>query len=117
MKAFYFGCKSGPGHYFHDLTGRQSLEAEGNPWSYAVDGQLQPRGIKQQEGLAVVHHKDGWTALAFWDRSQDKRPGCCSVFLCDEIRDFAEMLDVMKLFPWKTFPFQVTELEPVEANA
>ena len=112
MKAFYFGCKNGPGHYFHgaDDSWRQTLDVESNPWGYDVDGKLQPLGINQKEGIATLHHKDGWTALAFWDRSQDSRGGCCSVFLCDQYLTFAEMLDMAKQkFPWKTFPFEIVE--------
>ena len=119
MQAFYFGCRQGPGHFFHDASGsrwHQSLEAEGNPWGYTVDGGLQPKGIDQKEGVAALHHKDGWTALAFWDRSQDQRGGCCSVFLCDQLLTFSEMLDMARQkFPWKTFPFEITEYQPAIA--
>src|ERR1700693_4562864 len=78
MKVYFFGCMRGPGHYLHSnpsprgLTERRALCAieRSNPWGYKIDGKLCPAGA-QVQGRALVHHKDGWTALSFWDRSVD----------------------------------------------
>lgn len=96
MTVFYFGCMGEAGHYFFNRDTRysRSIDAIG-PWGYSVDGKLQPSG-SQAEGQALLHHKGDWTALAFWDRSVDERPGSCSVFLADAKLDFGQMLEAAK---------------------
>lgn len=37
------------------------------------------RALSEPEGVAVVHHLDGWTALAFYSRTFDVRYGCGAV--------------------------------------
>jgi len=91
---YYFGCMSEAGHYFFSRDSRMSRDIDspqGNPWGYSVDGKLCPTGA-QTQGLLQLHHKDGWTAIAFWDRSVDERPGSCSVFLCPGTKNAVEML-------------------------
>lgn len=45
------------------------------------------------EGLARLHHKDGWTAIAYWDRSgADQRSGCNSNFVAEGTFTFDEMM-------------------------
>lgn len=89
----YFGCRGEAGHYFHRLNQFESLEPpEGFPWGLTVDGRLQPpvqreprggyTGAGFRNGDAVRHVKDGWTAVAYWDRTVDSRPGSCSVLIC-----------------------------------
>ena len=46
----------------------------------------------QAEGKAALHYKGGWTALAFWDRSVDSRPGSNSVFLAEGTHQFEDMV-------------------------
>lgn len=48
----------------------------------------------QHEGLAALHHKDGWTALAWWDRSVDKRHNSNSVLIAEGTFTADEMLDM-----------------------
>jgi hypothetical protein len=38
------------------------------------------REASEPQGVAVLHHLDGWTALAFYDRTFDTRYGCGAVF-------------------------------------
>lgn len=104
----YFGPIRQPGHYFWIRQRERSIKTE-NPWKYAVDGKLQPEG-KETEGLAKLHHKDGWTALAFWDRTVDTRPGSCSTYLSDTIMTFDEIVAASKAaFPdrWNQMKFEV----------
>lgn len=55
---------------------------------------------KQPQGKALVHHRDGWTALAFWDRTGDSRGNSCSVFVLEGDLDFDQALAAAgKLFP------------------
>jgi hypothetical protein len=80
----YFGCYREPGHWLWAPGMEPVAEAvEGLPWSLAqLDGDLAPP--RARAGVAAVHRQDGWTAVAFWDRSIDRRPGANSVFLIPE---------------------------------
>jgi hypothetical protein len=100
---YYFGCIERAGHYMHSNPSPRGLEEiralhdvlRKNPWGSGIDAGLCPPGKDaryQVEGRASVHHKDGWTALAFWDRSVDSRGGSNSVFLADAIHDFEIMM-------------------------
>ena len=87
-RVFYFGCEHGYGHRMacrphangQDEQLALSHFVDSNPWGPKVDAGLCPPG-PQTEGVTRLHHKDGWTALAFWDRSVDHREGSNSVFL------------------------------------
>src|SRR6185503_6006072 len=74
-----------------------------------MDGGLQPHNCGRFErglpcyagtcadyGKALVHHKDGWTALAFWDSSVDKRIGCVSVYVAQGEFTFDDMVEMAK---------------------
>lgn len=123
MRVFHFGCSNHEsGHYLHspeiprDLEERRALSniTRTNPWGRQIDGGLCPKNT-QMEGYALIHRKDGWTALAFWDRSVDSRPGSNSVFLADVDCDFAELLRVAyENFPdiVARFRFPITEAKP-----
>lgn len=112
----YFGCRNVPGHYLVNEAGRTLWDyPPALPWR-SIDGTLPPGGGEQNwrnpqpEGLAALHHKDGWTALAFWDRSVDERGGCNSAFFFPETLDFdAATAAARAAFPdvWKRFTFDV----------
>lgn len=118
MSVIYFGCWGGPGHYPWG-PGQRSLPLstlERLPWGYGVDSGLCPKKDETQ-GRALLHHKGGWTALAFWDRSVDTRPGSNSAFLADGDFNFDAMVEKAKAsFPqvWERFPFEVV---PASASA
>lgn len=111
----YFGCVGGPGHHLFApnlrwLGSRESLPRSAHPG--ALDGALLDKGpgTSQTQGAAVLRHKDGWTFLAFWDRSVDKRAGSNSVFLAPGTHDFRAMVEAAKeIFPsvWGRFAFPV----------
>lgn len=101
----YFGCIGGPGHYLFASPGRWASREVVTPWGQTPDGTLTPhenvcsrkRGshyclCKEIEGSALLHHKDGWTALSFWDRSVDKRGGCNSTFMSEGVLTLEEMM-------------------------
>lgn len=107
VKTYYFGCIDQPGHYMFSSPKSYSLEdrrrtadfAYTNPWGTKIDGGLCSVG-QQFEGWANLHHKDGWTALSFWDRSVDDRPGCNSNFLAEGDFSFDDMLSLARIhFP------------------
>lgn len=130
MQFFYFGCIGGPGHFMHNSVPDNGLEArratshftERNPWGYDIDGALCPNGRrsgKEVEGEALIHHKDGWTALSFWDRSVDKRGACNSNFLAEGTFTFDEMKKLAEeKFPhvMRRFTFPIVDLTPQPAS-
>lgn len=95
MTTYFFGCINGrSGHYLWRPSGvrYESIRHQGVlPWTdidaalcpgkrplrsrlYAVVDNYVENG-EQVEGWAALHHRDGWTALAWWDRSVDPRYG------------------------------------------
>jgi hypothetical protein len=119
----YFGCwtDTGGGHYLWNTRGDHAghTERQKLPWDQ-IDGVLQPgcnlhgkdMYPRRQEiqGHAALHHKEGWTALCFWDRSEDIRGGCNSNFFARGIFNFDEMVQMAKaMFPivWERFNFPV----------
>jgi hypothetical protein len=103
MRVYYFGCWEDVGHYMRSSSSDRSLEScraehdfmYTNPWGTNIDGGLCPKG-PQNEGAALVHQKDGWTALSFWDRSVDSRLGSNSNFLAEGTFDLAQMIAIAK---------------------
>lgn len=133
MKAFFFGCYDLMGHYMYGAktyNGQPTIETirwpGNNPWGLEIDGGLcpggkthagdySPQGAIQNEGEAMLHHKDGWTALAFWDRTGDTRPNSNSAFLIEGTHDFAKMMELSKkLFPMIFVRLQMKKIEIVE---
>jgi len=76
------------------------------------------RSAEQIEGAALLHYKDGWTALSFWDRSIDKRSGCNSNFFAQGTHTFEEMLEIARAhFPavMARFTFKIVPAEEVKS--
>lgn len=70
-KFYYFGCDGQAGHYMFAPSMRTDFHfARKNPWGIDIDGGL----LKGTKEKFIVAHKDGWTALAFWDNTVDTRP-------------------------------------------
>jgi len=83
MNVLFFGCEGQCGHFLRDkLDGQRRYGS--TPWKNDLDtGLLQE---PEEEGQVFFHQKDGWTAIAWWDRSgPDKRPGCNTAFLVAEL--------------------------------
>ncbi len=104
MTIFYFGCMDRAGHYMHaPLRASQDARLKvrdllrTNPWGTSVDGGL-CLGGPQVEGIALLHRRAGWTAVAFWDRSVDHRGNSCSVFLAEGEHDFDGVLGLAREF-------------------
>ena len=104
----YFGCpRSGVGHYLQAPGGDILQCRNATPWGNGIDGRLAPAcdasgRVTEAQGLIAVHRKDGWTALAWWDRSQDTRPGSNSaIFVASpDIGPEAALALGRKQFPW-----------------
>jgi hypothetical protein len=124
-KAYYFGPYDQAGHHLHGPRGSMVLYATEKtlPWTVGeLDGKMQPHsedcGGKRSycscgsgpEGRALVHYKDGWTALSFWDRSVDPRGACNSTYIAQGEFSFNEMVAIAKAqFPkrWAKQKFEV----------
>lgn len=120
MKVFHYGCANNrKGHFVHAGKGISQYGPEVynfcaiNPWGYEIDSGLCPSG-PEIEGRALVHHKDGWTAMSFWDRSVDKRGKCNSNFFAEGTHTFDEMVAIAKdHFPkiMARFEFPIVEVK------
>lgn len=98
MSAYYFGTYGRPGHYLRDESWRTvKYSGDGDSFRYAwsgpwhrIDGELIPHA--DVDGVATLTHRDGWTALAFWNHTDDDRPGSNSAFFFDAELTFDEAL-------------------------
>jgi|ERR1700722_12854775 len=109
---FYFGPWERAGHFMHGEDGHEvwnRSELSGFPWQVDgsnIDGVLQPTCYQDPEGRwrntkeplneAVLHQKNGWTAISFWDRSVDTRGACNSTYFAKGIYTFDEMVNLAK---------------------
>jgi hypothetical protein len=119
VKLYFFGnarhtgVDAGAGHYLHepDARGRARWSADdrdyggGMPWTLAELGNLagdpalgDPRrpgywpNEAQPEGVARLHHRAGWTAIAFWDRTGDARYASSATLIVEGEHGTAAML-------------------------
>ncbi len=121
LDAYYFGCWGRSGHFLWtpDADTRDQ-DRRLLPWP-KIDGVLCPgprhrrsgevANEDESQGSAAIHYRDGWTALAFWDRSVDSRHGSNSVFLFRGTLSADEILSAArKAFPaiFARFTFEIT---------
>lgn len=116
---FYFGPWDQAGHHMRaeshpprDLEESRAIShfTRTNPWGVKIDGGLCPPQ-SFGEGRARLHHKDGWTAVAFWDRTVDTRPGSNSAYLAEGTFTFEEMVEMAKTrfaARWNKMAFEVS---------
>lgn len=128
----YFGPWERAGHFLHDESGFRldSRELNALPWKeWDIDGKLQPgcfphprdgrweHSGPENEGEALLHHKDGWTALSFWDRSVDTRGACNSTYIAEGVFTFEQMVEMAKARfaeRWNRMRFAVTLAQKAE---
>lgn len=120
-RPLYFGC--GPhdtGHHLWCVRAGalrmlggvpSSLEC---PWGDAdLDGGLQPRlphppgssrhfpAPEAPQGVFAHHVKDGWTCVAWWDRSADTRGASCSALVLRGEHSAGAVIEAGRAaFPW-----------------
>lgn len=112
VRFYFYGAVGYPGHRWHPAAhyladGPGMFHApKGCPWGRDPDGTLPPypvqRGrypnprevsFEQEQGVARLHHKGGWTAIGYWDRSgEDTRYGVNSNFIAEGTLTFEQML-------------------------
>lgn len=117
-EVLYFGCEDAGhlGHYLYD-PGFMSLYGEKMPEglrAHDLDGEYCPKTEPHQaEGLAKLHKIAGWTVIAFWDRSADKRYASNAAFLYKGDHTFEEVVAKAKeIFPtvWARFTFPIVQV-------
>lgn len=114
MDAYYYGCGNDSGHYWWAPNDRPDpllnayktpedrMRPLGSPFGVEVDCGVQPKTEPyQHQGPCRIETRDGWTVMAWWDRSVDKRYNSCSAFVHRGEHAFPEMLKLLKSeFPW-----------------
>lgn len=116
-RVYFFGVghPHAAGHHLYDAPGRWAPEAarRGLPKALAHLDSVWCRGERpappsmpvavndpQVEGRAFIHYVDGWTVLAWWDRSGDARGGCNAAFLVEGYHRYSEaFLRALDAFP------------------
>jgi hypothetical protein len=91
------------------MDGSLQIGSDLSLWSRAK-GEYPQSPHNQPEGVEILHHKRGWTALSFWDRTGDERITSNSNFFADEILTFDQIVEAAKAqFPtiWARFTFPV----------
>ena len=94
-----FGCIGYPGHFLHSQE--SVIYKSSNPWGTTLDGGLLTekenwRADTSPNGKWAEHHKCGWTAVSFWDRSGDSRGNSSTTFLVRANIDGAVLLEMAK---------------------
>lgn len=87
----YFGWVSGGGHFLRSKN-YPYPKYDSTPWGNQIDSGLAPRP-DIVDGKISEHHKDGWTAIAFWDRSGDRRPNSNTAFFVPCTMTTSELLE------------------------
>lgn len=101
-KWLYFGCNREAGHYVFSEGMRLLTQRYGSRDLSRFDGMLPPQ-TDTTPYIATVSRLGGWgfTALAFWDYSVDKRGGCNSVVFAPSlvIADDELLAEAQRRFP------------------
>lgn len=121
FRYLYFGC--GPkeaGHYLFDQNG---MKFDREPWRshLQLDGTLAPWPEKDLYVASVNRLPGiGYTAVAWWDRSQDQRPASNSIFWAPlKIHEKVIVEYFEHLFPWaaKRLPQKLELMAPDPCEA
>jgi hypothetical protein len=102
MSEFYFFGVKDPEHLGHHLYDRNLHIIYEHPgrnlpgWMYhCLDATLAPPD-SQEERIATLSYLAGWTVLAFWDRSGDKRGQSNAAIVSPGIRTFEYMVELLR---------------------
>lgn len=123
MRILYFGYLN-LGHHLYDTRLRAVSPRDLHDSLNRPDGTLTPylvrrRGgyieaTKQPQGHARLHHLWGWSVVAWWDRTGDRRLGSNSAFLVEHPKlSFDEVITLgAKAFPsvWQRQTEQLVEV-------
>ena len=105
---YFYGCMMGvngdtqAGHGWKASDSSDGYRS-GSPFGRYPDGTLCPEG-PQAQGAVILHQKEGWTAIGFWDRTGDDRGNSNSNFIVQGTYTFEEMCQLaQEAYPalWK----------------
>ena len=123
LEVWSFGCIGEPGHYLRRPDGRHEWDAKAQPWGWTIDGGLcEGNKCGPIDGKTWEHHKDGWTAVAMWDRSGDSRGASCTVFLVHAEATTPQIIEAARiqwpqLFSRRGFPLANVEISHARERA
>ncbi len=90
---FFFGRRDEPGHGCHcPKTGNFSYYHRPDPFGSNLDSGYAPKDSAVQFRCSLVQ-KDGWTLIAFWDNTIDKRGKSNAAFVAKGLLSFDEILE------------------------
>ena len=114
-QVWYFGWQKDYGHRlrsWHDQSDRHIPDDFPCPY-HALDTGMLPPKKPEIEGLAHMISINGWTIMAFWDRSGDSRPKSNTALIVRGTHTFDAMVKLFQhCFPedFARFPFALYQL-------
>lgn len=125
---YYFGCVGRAGHHLWSVVGgsitwasrdiqNEIYRALGNLdrelcWNYCLGHASYNRD--ETEGRALLTHRNNWSAIAFWDRTVDRRGACNSVFVAPGTLTFKQICRLAHHWwpkVWARFDFPIVEVD------
>jgi hypothetical protein len=107
MKPLYFGVlvpKQAGHHLYDSVLGVRDTSLPPSLKEHHLDGGYCIYKPGQPQGEALIHHLDGFTVMAMWDRTGDSRPGSSSTFVMEGTHAYPAMCRLAsEAFPavWK----------------
>ncbi len=110
----FFGCIDRPGHYWWDETLNHAWKCPEDQALKKIDTGYCPKDTAfQTDGEAALVHDNGYTILAFWDRSIDSRPGSNAAFAEEGVHSFDDMMTMAReKFPSLMKRFTIVLVRP-----
>lgn len=93
LEVLYFGCIGDVGHYLHSKRNPRIRWTE-TAWGDKIDTGVFPK--PSTTGVLYTDRRGGWTAIAVWDNSVDRRPGSHSTFVVAADVNTEELLRLAK---------------------
>lgn len=92
---FFFGCTHGTGHGC-TIPGGKSLSyyKRPDPFGPSLDSGYAPADSKQIEFRCKLTQKNGWTIIAFWDRTVDHRGQSNAAFVAEGLHTFDSIMEL-----------------------
>lgn len=92
-EVLYFGFVANFGHDLRSKRRRVDIYKD-TPWGARLDGGLLECVPDNPNGKWHEFQKDGWSAVAFWDRSGDKRGASNTAFIVHDEMDGKSILEL-----------------------
>lgn len=90
-EVYYFGCADHRAGHFWFQPGMIPWKAPLSMAAEKIDGRCAPRNTSKA-GVCMLTYLEGWSILAWWDYSVDKRPGSNSALVAKGTYSFDQMM-------------------------